>query len=86
VDRNCLSRDPSDRRKSDRPFNPAAAHLYSAGGDAVGYRDDPIRVRRRFGDLCRPIAVIMFIAIKKLYVREALGERTVLPGEDKAQT
>jgi predicted PurR-regulated permease PerM len=33
-----------------------------------------------------PIAVIVFIAIKKLYVREGLGERTVLPGEDKAQT
>lgn len=30
-----------------------------------------------------PIAVIAFIAIKKLYVREGLGERTVLPGEDK---
>ena len=33
-----------------------------------------------------PIAVIVFITIKKLYVREALGERTVLPGEGKAQT
>ena len=33
-----------------------------------------------------PIAVIVFIATKKLYVREALGERTVLPGEGKAQT
>jgi predicted PurR-regulated permease PerM len=33
-----------------------------------------------------PIAVIVFIAIKKLYVRETLGERTVLPGEDKPQT
>jgi predicted PurR-regulated permease PerM len=33
-----------------------------------------------------PITVIVFIAIKKLYVREGLGERTVLPGEDKAQT
>jgi hypothetical protein len=33
-----------------------------------------------------PIAVIVFIAIKKLYVREGLGERTVLPGEDKPQT
>jgi hypothetical protein len=32
------------------------------------------------------IAVIVFIAIKKLYVRETLGERTVLPGEDKART
>jgi predicted PurR-regulated permease PerM len=30
-----------------------------------------------------PIAVIVFVAIKKLYVREALGERTVLPGENK---
>jgi predicted PurR-regulated permease PerM len=33
-----------------------------------------------------PIAVIVFIAIKKLYVREGLGERTVLPGEDKPQS
>ena len=32
-----------------------------------------------------PIAVIVFIAIKKLYIREGLGERTVLPGEDKAK-
>jgi predicted PurR-regulated permease PerM len=32
-----------------------------------------------------PIAVIVFIAIKKLYVREGLGERTVLPGEGKSQ-
>jgi len=32
-----------------------------------------------------PVAVIAFIAIKKLYVREGLGERTVLPGEDKPQ-
>jgi predicted PurR-regulated permease PerM len=33
-----------------------------------------------------PIAVIIFVAINKLYVRDSLGERTVLPGEDKAQT
>jgi len=33
-----------------------------------------------------PIAVIAFITIKKLYVREGLGERTVLPGEDKPQS
>jgi hypothetical protein len=33
----------------------------------------------------RPIAVIVFIAINKLYVRETLGERTVLPGENKPQ-
>ncbi len=33
-----------------------------------------------------PIAVIVFIAIKKLYVREALGERTVLPGEANPQS
>jgi hypothetical protein len=39
-----------------------------------------------FGFRAGPIAVFVFIAIKKLYVREALGERTVLPGEDKAQT
>jgi predicted PurR-regulated permease PerM len=31
-----------------------------------------------------PIAVIVFVATKKLYVREALGERTVLPGENKS--
>jgi predicted PurR-regulated permease PerM len=28
-----------------------------------------------------PIAVIIFVAIKKLYVRDSLGEATVLPGE-----
>jgi hypothetical protein len=28
-----------------------------------------------------PIAMI-FVAVKKLYVRDSLGERTVLPGED----
>jgi hypothetical protein len=28
-----------------------------------------------------PIAMI-FVAVKKLYVRGSLGERTVLPGED----
>jgi predicted PurR-regulated permease PerM len=28
-----------------------------------------------------PIAVIIFIAIKKLYVRDSLGEATALPGE-----
>jgi len=33
-----------------------------------------------------PIAVIAFITIKKLYVHEGLGERTVLPGEDKPQS
>jgi len=33
-----------------------------------------------------PLAVIAFIAIKKLYVRDALGERTVLPGEDKPKS
>jgi predicted PurR-regulated permease PerM len=33
-----------------------------------------------------PIAVIIFVAVNKLYVRDSLGERTVLPGEDKAQT
>jgi predicted PurR-regulated permease PerM len=29
-----------------------------------------------------PIAVIIFVAVNKLYVRDSLGERTVLPGED----
>jgi predicted PurR-regulated permease PerM len=33
-----------------------------------------------------PIAVVVFIAVKKLYVREALGDGTVLPGEDKPRT
>jgi len=33
-----------------------------------------------------PITVVVFIAVKKLYVREALGERTVLNGEDKPRT
>jgi hypothetical protein len=32
-----------------------------------------------------PIAVIVFVAIKKLYIREGLGERTVLPSEDRAK-
>jgi hypothetical protein len=29
-----------------------------------------------------PIAVIIFVAVNKLYVRDSLGEATVLPGED----
>jgi predicted PurR-regulated permease PerM len=29
-----------------------------------------------------PIAVIVFVAVNKLYVRDSLGEETVLPGED----
>lgn len=29
-----------------------------------------------------PIAVIIFVAVNKLYVRDSLGEQTVLPGED----
>jgi predicted PurR-regulated permease PerM len=29
-----------------------------------------------------PIAVMIFVAVKKLYVRDSLGEPTVLPGED----
>jgi predicted PurR-regulated permease PerM len=33
-----------------------------------------------------PMAVIIFVAINKLYVRDSLGERTVLPGEDKAKS
>ena len=28
-----------------------------------------------------PLAVIVFIAIEKLYVRDSLGEATALPGE-----
>jgi hypothetical protein len=28
-----------------------------------------------------PIAVIIFVAVNKLYVRDSLGERKVLPGE-----
>ena len=30
-----------------------------------------------------PLAVIAFIAIEKLYVRDSLGEATALPGEPK---
>jgi predicted PurR-regulated permease PerM len=30
-----------------------------------------------------PLGVIVFIAIKKLYVRDSLGEATALPGEPK---
>jgi hypothetical protein len=33
-----------------------------------------------------PIAVIVFVAVNKLYVRDSLGERTVLPGKDKAKS
>jgi hypothetical protein len=33
-----------------------------------------------------PMAVIIFVAINKIYVRDSLGERTVLPGEDKAKS
>jgi predicted PurR-regulated permease PerM len=33
-----------------------------------------------------PMAVIVFVAVNKLYVRDSLGERTVLPGEDKAKS
>jgi hypothetical protein len=29
-----------------------------------------------------PIAVIIFVAVNKLYLRDSLGERTLLPGED----
>jgi predicted PurR-regulated permease PerM len=29
-----------------------------------------------------PIAVIIFVAVNKLYIRDSLGEETVLPGED----
>jgi predicted PurR-regulated permease PerM len=29
-----------------------------------------------------PIAVLIFVAVNKLYVRDSLGERTMLPGED----
>ncbi len=28
-----------------------------------------------------PIAVILFVAVKKLYVRDSLGEPTPIPGE-----
>ena len=29
-----------------------------------------------------PITVIIIVAVNKLYVRDSLGEQTVLPGED----
>lgn len=32
--------------------------------------------------LAAPLAVVAFVAVKKLYVREALGEPTKVPGED----
>jgi len=28
-----------------------------------------------------PIAVILFVAVKKLYVRDSLGDTTFIPGE-----
>jgi hypothetical protein len=28
-----------------------------------------------------PLTVVVFVAVKKLYVRETLGERTDVPGE-----
>ncbi|MGB9026600.1 MAG: AI-2E family transporter [Rhodomicrobium sp.] len=33
-----------------------------------------------------PIVVVLFVLIKKLYVRDSLGESTPLPGEDRPQT
>lgn len=33
-----------------------------------------------------PIAVIIFVAVNKIWVRDSLGERTVLPGEEKAKS
>jgi predicted PurR-regulated permease PerM len=33
-----------------------------------------------------PIAVIIFVAVNKIYVRDSLGERTVLPGEEKPKS
>ena len=39
-----------------------------------------------FGDFsvifAGPIAVIIFVAVNKLYVRDSLHEKTVLPGEE----
>jgi predicted PurR-regulated permease PerM len=32
-----------------------------------------------------PITIILFVAIKKLYVRDTLGERTTLPSERKGK-
>lgn len=32
--------------------------------------------------IAAPLAVVMFVAVKKLYVREMLGEETSVPGED----
>lgn len=32
-----------------------------------------------------PLAVVVFVLVKKLYVRETLGEATTVPGEDKAK-
>jgi len=30
-----------------------------------------------------PLAVVVFVLVKKLYVRETLGEETPVPGEEK---
>jgi hypothetical protein len=54
LDGDCLSLDPSIRRKSDCAFDPATADLHSARGDAVGDRDHSVRVRRCVGRFRRP--------------------------------
>ena len=48
------------------------------GGFYLASQPELYRKGRHF---CRPAAVIAFIAIEKLCVRDSLGEATVLPGE-----
>jgi predicted PurR-regulated permease PerM len=35
--------------------------------------------------LAVPLLVVAYVLVKKLYVRETLGEETPVPGEDTAQ-
>jgi len=61
----------------------------SIRGGSFGFRNGNCPPLPRSGTsviFAGPIAVIIFVAVNKLYVRDSLGERTVLPGEDKAQT
>jgi hypothetical protein len=36
--------------------------------------------------LAAPLTVVAYVAVKKLYIREALGEPTPIPGEPKSKT
>ena len=58
----------------------------SIRGGSFGFRNGHsalLRTQEHFAVIfAGPIAVIIFVAVNKLYVRDSLSERTVLPGED----